>query len=58
MTVPPHSNERVLALCALIAEEKDPIKFQMLVGELSNALETKPTVLSTPDQPLHVAQAG
>jgi hypothetical protein len=34
-----HSNERVLALCALITEEKDPGKFQLLVHELNDALE-------------------
>ena len=34
-----HSNERVLALCALIAEEKDPGKFLLLVRELNDAFE-------------------
>jgi hypothetical protein len=36
-----HSNDRLLALCALIAEEKDPGKFQLLVHELNNALESR-----------------
>jgi len=35
----PHLNERVLALCALIVEEKDPGKFQVLVRELDDAFE-------------------
>ena len=35
----PHLNERVLALCALIAEEKDPGKFLLLVRELDDAFE-------------------
>jgi hypothetical protein len=36
----PHSNERLFALCALIAEEKDPGKFLLLVHELNNAFES------------------
>ena len=35
----PHLNERVLALCALISEEKDPGKFLLLVRELDDAFE-------------------
>jgi len=35
----PHLNERVLALCALIAEEKDPGKFLLLVRDLNDAFE-------------------
>ena len=34
-----HSNDRVMALCALIAEEKDPGKFLLLVRELNDAFE-------------------
>ena len=34
-----HLNERVSSLCALIAEEKDPGKFTLLVTELLSALE-------------------
>jgi len=37
--ITPHSNERVLALCALIVEEKDPRKFLHLVRELNDAFE-------------------
>jgi hypothetical protein len=36
-----HSNQRVLALCALIAEEKEPEKFLLLVHELNDAFENK-----------------
>jgi hypothetical protein len=36
-----HSNQRLLALCALIAEEKDPDKFLLLVHELNDAFENK-----------------
>jgi hypothetical protein len=35
----PQLNERVLALCALIAKEEDPGKFQLLAQELNDALE-------------------
>ena len=34
-----HPKERLLALCALIAEEKDSGKFLLLVHELKNAFE-------------------
>ena len=37
--ITPHSNERVLVLCALIAEEKDHGKFLLLVRELNDAFE-------------------
>jgi len=36
-----HSKERLLALCALIAEEKDPGKFLLLVQELNSAFENQ-----------------
>ena len=35
----PHLNERVLALCALIAKEKDPGKFLLLVSKLTDVFE-------------------
>jgi hypothetical protein len=34
-----HWNERVVALCTLIAEEKDPAKFALLASQLKDALE-------------------
>jgi hypothetical protein len=37
--ITPHMTERMLALCALIAEEKDPSKFLRLVLELNDAFE-------------------
>jgi hypothetical protein len=36
-----HSKKRFLALCALIAEEKDPGKFLLLVQELNSAFENE-----------------
>ena len=39
--ITPHSNERLLALCALIAQEKDHGKFLLLVRELNDALENR-----------------
>jgi len=35
----PHMKERMLALCALIAEEKDHDRFLRLVVELNDAFE-------------------
>lgn len=35
-----HSKERAFALCALIAEEKDPDKLLLLVSELNDVLES------------------
>ena len=35
----PHLTERMLTLCALIVEEKDPGKFLLLVRELNDAFE-------------------
>jgi hypothetical protein len=35
------SNERLLALCALITKEKDPDKFMLLVQKLNNAFEER-----------------
>ena len=32
----PHMTERMLTVCALIAEEKDPVKFLVLVRELND----------------------
>ena len=37
----PHSNEDLLALCALIVEEKDQSKFVLLVQELRCLLENR-----------------
>ena len=42
-----HSNERLLALCALIAEEKDPGKFLLLVQELNSAFENEQREVET-----------
>jgi hypothetical protein len=36
-----HSNERVLALCALIVEEQNPDKFLLLIRELNAAFENE-----------------
>jgi hypothetical protein len=33
--------ERMLTLCALIAEEKDPVKFLLHVRELNDAFENE-----------------
>ena len=37
----PHMTERMLTLCALIAEEKDPVKFLFLVRELNDVFENE-----------------
>jgi len=37
----PHMTERTLTLCALIAEEKDPVKFLLLVRELNDVFENE-----------------
>lgn len=37
----PHMTERMLTLCALIADEKDPVKFLLLVRELNDAFENE-----------------
>ena len=46
--ITPDSNERLFALCALIAEEKDQSKFLLLVQELNGLLENRPNFVAPP----------
>jgi hypothetical protein len=50
------SNERLLALCALIAEEKDPDRFTLLVHELSSLLNDR--TLSIEQEQSRIALRG